>query len=97
MAFFSWSTSLGKILTIDNLCKRRIIVLDWCYMFKRCGESVHHLLLHCPIAFELWSLVFCLFGLHWVMPHLVLIFLSLGKVNSGDIAIWVFGDLCRIT
>ena len=30
-----------------------------------------HLLLHCPIAFELWSLVFCLLGLHWVMPHKV--------------------------
>uniref|UniRef100_A0A7N2MNQ6 Reverse transcriptase zinc-binding domain-containing protein n=1 Tax=Quercus lobata TaxID=97700 RepID=A0A7N2MNQ6_QUELO len=59
----------GKILTTDNLRKRRIIVLDWCYMCKRCGESVDHLLLHCPIAFELWSLVFCLFGIHWVMPH----------------------------
>ena len=61
VAFFSWSASLEKILTIDNLHKRRIIVLDWCYMFKRCGELVNHLLLHCPIAFELWSLVFCLF------------------------------------
>ena len=31
-----------------------------------------HLLLHCPIACELWSLVFCLFGIHWVMPHKVI-------------------------
>uniref|UniRef100_A0A7N2LNM8 Ubiquitin carboxyl-terminal hydrolase n=1 Tax=Quercus lobata TaxID=97700 RepID=A0A7N2LNM8_QUELO len=69
VAFFSRSASLGKVLTIDNLRKRRIIVLDWCFMFKRCGESVDHLLLHCPVAFELCSLVFCLFGLHWVMPH----------------------------
>ena len=69
VAFFSWSTSIGKILTTDNLRKRRIILLDWCYMCKRYGESVNHLLLHCPIAFELWSLVFCLFGLQWVMPH----------------------------
>ena len=67
VAFFSWSTSLGKILTTNNLCKRRIVVLDWCYMCKRCGESVDHLLLHCPVACELWSLMFCLFGLHWVM------------------------------
>ena len=37
-------------------------------MCKRCGESVDHLLLHCPIASKLWSLVFCLFELHWVMP-----------------------------
>ena len=72
VAFFSWLASLGKVFTTDNLCKRCIIVLDWCYMCKRCGESVDHLLLHCPVAFELWSLVFCLFGLHWVMPHKVI-------------------------
>ena len=36
VAFFSWSDLLGKILTTDNICKRRIIVLDWCYMCKRC-------------------------------------------------------------
>ena len=72
VAFFSWSASLGKILITDNLHKRRIIVLDWCYMCKRCGELVDHLLLHCPVAFELWSLVFCLFGIHWVMPHKVI-------------------------
>ena len=47
-------------------------MLDWCYMCKRCGESVDHLLLHCSIAWELWSLVFCLFGIQWVMPHIVL-------------------------
>ncbi|KAK9995838.1 hypothetical protein SO802_020524 [Lithocarpus litseifolius] len=72
VAFFSWSASLGKILTTDNLRKRRVIVLDWCYMCKGCGESVDHLLLHCPIAWELWSLVFCLFGVQWVMPYSVL-------------------------
>ena len=64
VAFFSWLASLGKVLTTDNFCKRLIIVLDWCYMCKRCGESVDQLLLHCPIAFEIRSLVFCLFGLH---------------------------------
>ena len=64
IAFFSWSTSLGKILTTDNLRKRRVLVLDWCYMCKSCGESLDHLLFHCPIACELWSLVFCLFGIH---------------------------------
>ena len=71
VAFFSWSAFLGKILTTDNLHKRRVLVLDWCYMCKKCGESVDHLLLHCPIACEMWSLVFCLFGIHWVMPQKV--------------------------
>ena len=41
-------------------------------MCKRCGESVDYLLLHCPMSCELWSLVFYLFGIHWVMPHTVI-------------------------
>ena len=41
-------------------------------MCKSCGESLDHLLLHCPIACELWSLVFYMFGIHWVMPHKVI-------------------------
>ena len=64
VAFFSWFVFLGKILTIDNFRKRRVLVLDWCYMCKRCRELVDHLLLHCPVAWELWSLLFCLFGIH---------------------------------
>ena len=36
VAFFSLSTSLGKILITYNLWMRRILVLDWCYMYKRC-------------------------------------------------------------
>ena len=63
IAFFSWSASLDKITTIDNLQKKQIIVVDWCYVCKRCGELADHSLLHspAPIAYELWSLVFCLF------------------------------------
>ena len=68
VAFISWLASFGKILTTNNLHKRRIVAIDWCYMCKRCGESMDHLLLHCPLTCELQSLVFCLFGLHWVMP-----------------------------
>lgn len=71
VAFFSWSALLGMILTTDDFRKRCIIGLDLYYMCKRCKESVDHLLLHFPIAFELWSLVFCMFGLDWVMPHKV--------------------------
>ena len=32
VAFFAWFASLGKILATDNLCKRCVLVLDWCYV-----------------------------------------------------------------
>jgi hypothetical protein len=62
-AFLSWTSSLGKILTMDILRKRGLIVPNWCCMCKRSGESVDHLLLHCFVARELWSMVFGLFGI----------------------------------
>jgi hypothetical protein len=62
VAFFIWTVALGKILTTDNLRKRRVIILDWCSMCKASGESVNHLLMHCSIARDLWNMVLILFG-----------------------------------
>ena len=71
VAFFVWTVALGKILTIDNLRKRKVRIIDWCYMCKCNGESIDHLLLHCPIASDLWSMILVLFGVSWVMPKSV--------------------------
>ena len=97
VAFSAWFASLG-ILTADNFCKRCVLVLDWCYMCKRFGESVDHLLLLCPIAWVLWSLVFCLFSIHWVMPHTVLEFESWqGKfARHHNIDVWRLVPHCLI-
>jgi hypothetical protein len=32
---------------------------------------VDHLKIHCEYARELWSLIFCMFGISWVMPRKV--------------------------
>ena len=71
LLFFVWISALGNILTIDNLRKQKILILDWCCMCKRNEVSVDHLLIHCPIAFDLWSMVFTLFGIHWVILKIV--------------------------
>lgn len=71
VALFMWTLALGKILTIDKLRRRRLIVIDWCYVCKCAGETMDHLLLHCPTATELWSMVLWLFGVYWVMPKSV--------------------------
>ena len=68
VAFFVWAAALGCILTIDNLRKREVIVIDWCYMCKGCGESIAHLLLHCLAAREIWNFIFSMFNILWVMP-----------------------------
>ena len=83
VSFFVWIAALGNILTIDNLRKRRILILDWCHMCKRNGESVDHLLIHCPIAFDLKSMVFTLFGIHWVMPKTVMELLACWQGKFG--------------
>jgi hypothetical protein len=57
---------MGRILTIGNLWRRDVMVLDWCCMCKNGGETVDHLLLHYSFAREIWSMVFGLFGV-WVM------------------------------
>jgi hypothetical protein len=53
-AFFEWSAALGKILTMENLMKWHVIVMDKCFMCKSNGELVDHLLLHCEVAYANW-------------------------------------------
>lgn len=54
IAFIGWTTSHGKILTMDNLRKCGLVMMDWFYMCKKSGESVDYLLLHCDVARMLW-------------------------------------------
>jgi hypothetical protein len=63
--------ALGKILTLDNLRKRQVIVIDRYCMCKKNGESVDHLLRHCEVACVLWNGIFSRFNLSWVMPRQV--------------------------
>ena len=68
VALVTWTVYLGKILTLNNLRKRQVIVINRCCTFKRDRESVDHLLIHSDVASALWSAIFSRFGLAWVMP-----------------------------
>jgi hypothetical protein len=46
VAFFVWSAALGRILTLDNLKRRNIVLVNRCGMCKKEEESIDHLLLH---------------------------------------------------
>ena len=65
-------SSARKILTAENSKKWNIILVSWCCLCKENGETVDHLLLHCPFSKEIWDLVFALFGLQWLMPRKVI-------------------------
>jgi hypothetical protein len=68
VAFFAWLAALGKILTMDNLRNKHLIVVNRCCLCKLSRESVDHLLFHCEVANVLWNAIFSCFGLSWVMP-----------------------------
>ena len=90
MAFFVWTAVLGESLAIDNVRKKKVWIMDWCFMCKCNGESVDHLLLHCLVATDLWFMVLGLFGVSWVMPKSVVELLAFwlgrfGRHRNGHI------------
>ena len=76
VAFFLWTAAHGRILTLDNLMLRGRPLANWCCMCCDDGESVDHLLLHCPVTHSLWTFKLQAFGIHWVMQWLVADLLS---------------------
>ncbi|XP_059629362.1 uncharacterized protein LOC132271881 [Cornus florida] len=68
IAFFVWTATLGKILTLDNLRKRGNTIVNWCCQCKADGESVDHILMHCLVAYDCWNFIFSMFGVYWIMP-----------------------------
>jgi len=57
--------------------------LDWCFICKCNGEKVDHLLLHCPIAMELWSMMLGLFAGSLVIPKSVVDLLACWQGRFG--------------
>jgi len=99
VAFFVWSVALGKILTHNNLRKRNVIVIEWCCLCKKSGESIDHLLLHCEITRDLWSYILTLFGVEWVMSRSVLELLNswgpaIGCARAKEA--WRLAPLCLL-
>ena len=70
VAFFVRTEAWGKILTGDNLINRGISLVNVAFA-KVVVWTVDHLLFHCDIAYEIWTLTFSVFGVQWVMPKSV--------------------------
>ncbi|XP_065636444.1 uncharacterized protein LOC136070428 [Quercus suber] len=71
VSFFLWTAARNGILTIDNLVKKNLPLVNWCCLCRRDEETVDHLLLHCKLASTLWSEVLIMFGVQWVMSNTI--------------------------
>jgi hypothetical protein len=92
-----WQAVLGKILTLDNLRKRNIMVVEWCCICKKSMESIDYLLIHCEVTKELWSSILNLFGVDWIMPRSIrdLMVCWGGQVGRGKaMEVWRLIMLC---
>ena len=87
VSFFTWVATWGRILTTDNLKRRGYHLARWCCMCRCEEETISHLLLHCEVAYGLWTFVFRCFGILWVLPWCIVDFFFgwrnwLGKNHS---------------
>jgi hypothetical protein len=96
VVFFAWTTVKSKIPTIDNLCRRGMIMVNRCWLCELDGESVDHLLLHCRLANALWNVIFSQFGLCWVMLGLVRELFACWWTGgrSRSVVVWKMVPLC---
>lgn len=49
-ALFAWEATWGKALTLDMLQRRGWQLPNPCFLCSGAKETIHHLLLHCPIT-----------------------------------------------
>lgn len=64
IAFFAWEAGQECILTIDNLMRIGKSMVNDCYMCKKTTKSCNHILLWCPVVYNIWTIVNGLLGIN---------------------------------
>ena len=65
LGFFAWEASWGKVLTLDQLKRRGIPLVNMCFLCEE-EEIIDHLLIHCSRAKMLWNLFLAIMNYNWV-------------------------------
>ena len=96
VSLFLWTATRGGILTIDNLVKKNLPLVNWCCLCRSDEESVDHLLIHCKFASALWSEVLIMFGVQWVMPDTIasLLFAWRNWLGTYSSKVWNLVPAC---
>ena len=79
LGFFAWEASWGKVLTLDQLKRRGIPLLNMCFLCEENEETIDHLLIHCSRVKMLWDLLLAIIEANWVFPVRFDNFSLLGK------------------
>ena len=69
-------------------------MVNRCYVYKCNGKIGDHLLVHFAFAQELWSFIFPMFGVQWVMFGKVLFYLG-GQFMLVIMTTQLFGRLLK--
>lgn len=67
VGFFTWETTWGKILTLDQVQKRGRSLANRYFLCHIEEESTDHLLMHYVKTRVLWEFLFALFREYWVL------------------------------
>ena len=71
VSLLAWEVSWNRISTINQLKRRGWNVSNRCYLCKEKEETSDHLILFCQKATMLWSLIFSILGVQWVLHSLI--------------------------
>ena len=97
LGFFAWEASWGKVLTLDQLKKRGITLVNRCFLCEENEETIDHLLIHCSRAKMLWDLLLAITEVNWVFPRTVrqlLIAWQSVSVGKKRKRVWLAAPLC---
>ena len=56
-------------MTLDQLKKRGWALANRCFFCGEEEENLEHIALHCPLVREVWSTLFALLEVNWVLPY----------------------------
>ena len=85
------------MLTLDQLKRRGIPLVNRCFLCEENEETVDHLLIHCSRAKMLWDLFFAITDYNWVFPlkvHKLLIAWQSARVGRKRKRVWLAAPLC---
>jgi hypothetical protein len=53
IAFFLWATTMGRILTVDNLRRWGFHLINQCCLCKKDEKTINHPLFHCEFSVDI--------------------------------------------